>query len=79
MCMVWPYGVYVYGRHPIFDAEIRRGKKKEDRRRKHMSASSMQKLIRRWDGERELYYYDIFNHIYAMRPVSYRIRLNNAK
>ena len=37
------------------------------------------KLIRRWDNECELFYYDIFNHFYAVRPGSYRIRWNNAK
>jgi len=26
------------------------------------------KLIRRWDSERELFYDDIFNHFYAVRP-----------
>jgi len=36
------------------------------------------KLIRRWDSERELFYDDIFNHFYSMRPGSYRIRWNNA-
>ena len=28
------------------------------------------KLIRRWDSERELFYDDIFNHFYAVRPGS---------
>jgi len=41
-------------------------------------------LIRRWDSERELFYDDIFNSIYAVRRApgtsgSCRIRWNNAK
>ena len=37
------------------------------------------KLIRRWDSERELFHDGIFNHFYALRPGSYRIRWNNEK
>jgi len=37
------------------------------------------KLIKRWDSEHELFYDDIFNHFYAVRHGSYRIRWNNAK
>jgi len=33
----------------------------------------------RWHSEREHYYDNIFNHFYAVRPESYRIRWNNAK
>jgi len=35
--------------------------------------------MRRRYSERELFYVDIFNHFYAVRPGSYRIRWNNAK
>jgi len=34
---------------------------------------------RRWDSERKLLYDDTFNHFYAVRSGSYRIRWNNAK
>jgi len=37
------------------------------------------KLIRRWDSKCELFYDDIFNHFYAVRPGSYRIQWHNAK
>jgi len=39
---------------------------------------SYKKLIRRWDSEREVFYDDIFNHFYAVRPGRYRTRWNNA-
>ena len=37
------------------------------------------KLISRWDSERERFYDNNFNHFYAVRPGSYRIRWNNVK
>jgi len=41
-------------------------------------ANENKKLIR-WDRVRELFYDDIFNWFYPVRPGNYRIRWNNAK
>ena len=47
----------------------------------HTSAARItlhdKKPIVRWDSERELFYDDIFNHFYEVRPGNYEIRWSN--